>query len=121
MGQTIEDGARGLPGRNLGVRLTEVGAELGDGLIETGRRLMALTPEELGAAFGWLRLKAPFPGPAHSFATGARSPPLRSDILRDHKRWVAPAEPLARPGDFGGAERRTVRRGGSGLGRRAEG
>ena len=57
-------------------------------------------------------------------AAAPRAPTPRhhgAHILGDDKGRVVPAEPLARALDLLGAERRAVRRGGAGLGRRAEG
>ena len=60
------------------------------------------------------------PGFAHIGAARADAAPPVSYIIGDHKRRVLPAEPLARPLDLLGAQRRAVRCGGAGLGRRAK-
>ncbi len=79
-----------------------------------------LAAQKLGAALSRKGLQPPLPSAAHTLAARSGRAPLRKDILRDHKRRVAPAEPLACPDNLGRTERRAVGCGGSGLGRRAK-
>src|SRR5215475_3891665 len=58
---------------------------------------------------------------ADGFPAPARRPPLGADSLGYDEGRLSPAEALPRACDLGGAERRAMRRGGAGLGRRAKG
>src|SRR5208282_1713240 len=111
----------GLACRDFRICLPEIMADLGDGLIEAGRQFSALAPQEFGTALLGKGVEAHFPGAAHWFAAAACRAPFRAYVLRDHERRLAPPEPLARPGNLGGAERRAMRRRGPGLGRRPKG
>jgi hypothetical protein len=88
---------RGLPRRDLRVRLSEIIAEFSDGTVETGRMLAPLPPQEFGAAFHGKRLQAGFPGAADVGATLAGGLPLSANVLGNDEGWVVPAEPFARP------------------------
>jgi len=120
LGQGIEHRTGGLPRRDLGVRLAEAVAQFGNGSIETGGKLRALTAEKLRAAFGRERSQPCLPGAARRRATGAGGAPFQLNVLGDHKRWGAPAQPLAGSGDLGRTQWCAVCGGGTRLGRRAE-
>src|SRR5262249_41077606 len=119
--QAIEDRARCLSRCDLGVRLSEVVAQSGNGGVEARWKLHPLAPQEFTAALGRERLQARFPGPADGFTALASLPPGRADIAWNDDGWVGPPQPLTRRIDLGGPERSTVRGGGAGLGRRAKG
>lgn len=96
-------------------------ADLSDRLIEAGRQLSTLAPQEFGAALAGKGIERGFPGAADRFAARACRSPFCTNVLRDHEGRIAPPEPLARAGDLGGAERRAMRRRCSGLGWRPKG
>ena len=61
-----------------------------------------------------------FPRLAHFGAARPRRAPSRQHVVGDDKRRIFPAEPFARSGDLGCAERAPMRCRGAGLGRRAK-
>ena len=119
-GQRVEHRPRGLAGRDLGIGLAELVADLGERLVDSGRQLAALAALELAPFVLGEGPQPPLPRLAHFGAARPRRAPSRQHVVGDDKRRIFPAEPLARGGDLGGPERAAMRCRGAGLGRRAK-
>src|SRR4029078_3403492 len=85
-----------------------------------GRDVSTDAPLEFGALAGVERGELLFPRGVNLLRALAGLAPAVADVRGDFERRIAPAQRLARAGDFLGAERRAVALLGARLGRRAE-
>ena len=118
--QRVEHLAGGLTGGDLRVLGAEIVAHLGDHRVEVLRQVTLEAALEFGAPVGGRGGETLFPFLPHGRPARAGLPPFGIEIVGDDKRAVFPAQPLLGALDLLGAERAAMRRGGAGLGRRAE-